>query len=137
MSELRRFGPGEDSPTWVDSLDRRCFGESWPHLEANEVLWTLKDAAAARWAIISGCGEAELLRIAVHPDVRRNGLGRQLLRACTEALRAERYTVLRLEVRESNIAARALYESEGWRFIGLRKAYYKDGEDASVYRKDW
>jgi ribosomal-protein-alanine N-acetyltransferase len=120
----------------VVALDQSCFGLSWPQLEANEMLWTLDEGAAARWAIIPGCGEAELLRIAVHPEARRSGQGREILRASTEALRAEGISVFHLEVRASNTPARTLYESEGWRCTGIRKAYYKDGEDAVVYRKD-
>ena len=33
-------------------------------------------------------------------------------------------------------AARALYESEGWVYLDQRKAYYRDGEDAAIYRRE-
>jgi len=44
--------------------------------------------------------------------------------------------VLHLEVRVSNTAARALYESEGWVYQGLRKGYYRNGESAALYSLD-
>jgi len=136
MKLVRRFGPGGAAPSWVDELDRTCFGETWSALEEREVLWVLEPHAAARWALISSSGEAELLRIAVDPNCWHTGLGRELLRACMQALGAEGYRTLHLEVRVSNVAARALYESEGWRCTGVRKGYYKDGEDAAVYAKE-
>ena len=43
--------------------------------------------------------------------------------------------VLHLEVRLSNGAARALYESEGWVYQGLRQGYYRDGESAALYTR--
>ena len=41
-----------------------------------------------------------------------------------------------LEVRESNIAARKLYEKAGFEPTGRRKSYYTDPlEDALLYRR--
>jgi ribosomal protein S18 acetylase RimI-like enzyme len=88
MRLVRRLGPGGMAPAWVDEVDRSCFGEAWPALEEREVLYVLEPHAAARWALIEASAEAELLRIAVHPEARRIGYGRELLRACTEALHA-------------------------------------------------
>ena len=68
--------------------------------------------------------EAELLTLAVDPDVRRQGIGR----ACLEAFEAEAArrgaAVLHLEVAETNVPAIALYLSAGWERSGQRKAYY-------------
>jgi len=41
-----------------------------------------------------------------------------------------RAALIALEVRRSNQAAIALYRSVGFRAVGLRRAYYADGEDA-------
>ncbi len=62
-------------------------------------------------------GEFELLNIAVAPSHRGRGHARALL----AEMPAGR---LFLEVRESNQAARALYESVGFRVTGKRKGYY-------------
>lgn len=74
-------------------------------------------------------GEAEVLRVAVHPAHRRQGLGRALLRALHAACAAEEVF---LEVRAGNTAAIALYEAEGYARVGRRPGYYADGEDAVV-----
>lgn len=62
-------------------------------------------------------GEFELLNIAVAPSHRGRGHARALLAEMPVGR-------LFLEVRESNQAARALYESVGFRVTGKRKGYY-------------
>ena len=65
---------------------------------------------------------------------RRKGLGQQLLDALLAAARETSSSVF-LEVRESNGAARSLYEKAGFQQTGLRKSYYKDpAENAILYR---
>ena len=55
-------------------------------------------------------------------------LGQVLAEARQRALR-----LVVLEVRPSNVEARALYESFGFRVVGRRRGYYYDtGEDALV-----
>lgn len=133
--ELTHFGPGSALPAWVEALEREAFGEAWGALEEREQMWALENLGYARWGLIPAAGEAELLRIAVRPEARGRGAGRRILRESTEALRALGIAELHLEVRISNTSARHLYESEGWRPAGLRKGYYRDGEDAALYGK--
>lgn len=135
MTERLHFGPGSALPAWVERLEREAFGEAWGALEDNEQMWALEGLAYARWRLIPVAGEAELLRIAVASGARGQGRGRNLLRACAEALRTLGISELHLEVRVSNAAARHLYEGEGWHLAGLRKGYYRDGEDAALYGK--
>jgi ribosomal-protein-alanine N-acetyltransferase len=97
-------------------------------------LWLIPEVAFARWAVIPAAGEAELLRIAVDPAHRGEGLGRRLLEACQGALAGEGVERLFLEVRVSNHAAIQLYRACGWKPCGLRTAYYPDGEDAALYQ---
>ena len=130
------LGPGSELPTWAAALDLESFGDAWGPLEEQELLWAREGEAFARWRAVPTIGEAELLRIAVAPAARRKGGARELLRASEAALRAAGVRVLRLEVRVSNAPARALYEAEGWRLEGLRRAYYRNGEDAALYSKE-
>lgn len=75
--------------------------------------------------------EAELLTLAVDPDLRRRGLGLDLLsRFETEAARLGAAQA-HLEVAATNTPALALYRGAGWTECGLRKAYYK-GPDARI-----
>lgn len=77
--------------------------------------------------------EAELFRIAVIPEARRNGLGKILLEKMLEDWNRLRISRAFLEVRSSNTAARALYEKYGFKPLGVRKKYYNNAEDAVVY----
>ena len=72
--------------------------------------------------------EREILNIAVHPDFRR-------LHIATELLQAERSRypgVHFLEVRESNTAARRLYEGLGFEAVGERPAYYDNPPETGI-----
>jgi ribosomal-protein-alanine N-acetyltransferase len=80
-------------------------------------------------------GEWELENIAVAGGFRRQGTGRKLLESLLRAARSNATQCVLLEVRESNFAARKLYESCGFRRYGTRKSYYvKPSEDAVLYR---
>ncbi len=80
--------------------------------------------------------EVQILNLAVHPRYRRHGVGRTLLQAvCNEARRAGARCVS-LEVRKSNIPARALYQRFLFRQVVVRPRYYADGEDALLLECD-
>lgn len=77
--------------------------------------------------------ELHVTNIAVRPDARRRGFGRTLLGRTLEDARGRGLRLVVLEVRPSNIEARSLYESFGFRVVGRRRGYYYDtGEDALV-----
>ncbi len=79
--------------------------------------------------------EWEIENIAVAGPVRRRGLGTRLLGEFLDLARGRGAEAVFLEVRESNFAARQLYEK--WAFVesGRRKHYYREPEeDAIVYR---
>jgi [ribosomal protein S18]-alanine N-acetyltransferase len=78
--------------------------------------------------------EWELENIVVAAEVRRNGLGKRLLEGLLRHVRETNGTRVFLEVRESNRAARALYEQAGFVWTGRRKSYYINPlEDAFLY----
>ncbi|WP_375261194.1 GNAT family N-acetyltransferase [Palleronia sp.] len=70
--------------------------------------------------------EAELLTVAVHPDARRQGVGRALLAAYHDAAKRCGAVTSFLEVAETNDGARALYAAEGYGEIGRRPGYYTE-----------
>lgn len=78
--------------------------------------------------------EAEVLTIAVRPEVRRRGHARALLRALMATAAARGARALFLEVSEPNDAARALYAALGAEQVGRRPRYYHDGSAALVLR---
>lgn len=80
--------------------------------------------------------EWELENIAVSQEFRRRGLGMQLLDALMAFVQETKGGAVLLEVRESNMAARQLYEKSGFRETGRRRNYYADPvEDAVLYGK--
>ncbi len=77
------------------------------------------------YAVMSlAAGEAQILNICIDPEKQGQGLGRRLLQhLIAEAGRREADTIF-LEVRTSNLAAFALYDSAGFNEIGQRRGYY-------------
>lgn len=81
--------------------------------------------------------EWELENIVVTPAARNQGLGKKLLERLLTAARETNSDSVFLEVRESNAAARSLYEKSGFEISGRRKSYYADPvEDAVLYRRN-
>ncbi|MBN3032478.1 MAG: ribosomal protein S18-alanine N-acetyltransferase [Candidatus Saganbacteria bacterium] len=74
--------------------------------------------------------EVHIINMAVHPDVRGQGVGKRLMQ---HVLNDEE--VFFLEVRASNETAKNIYQRYGFQVISTRKAYYPDGEDAYVMRR--
>jgi ribosomal-protein-alanine N-acetyltransferase len=72
--------------------------------------------------------EATLFNIAVDPAFQRRGLGRSLLEHLIDELEKRGVITLWLEVRASNVAAIALYESLGFNEATIRKNYYPTAE---------
>ena len=79
--------------------------------------------------------EWELENIVVDPGKRRRGFAKQLLEVLVATARSTNSESVFLEVRESNLAARSLYERAGFELTGHRKSYYANPqEDAVLYR---
>jgi ribosomal-protein-alanine N-acetyltransferase len=80
--------------------------------------------------------EAEVHTLGVDPAHQGSGIGRVLLRALLEVADAARAAVF-LDVRTDNEPAHALYASEGFAVVGLRRRYYApSGADAHTMRRD-
>lgn len=79
--------------------------------------------------------EAQITTIAVHPDFRGKKVGEKLLDFVIDYCTKNSVKNIILEVRISNTIAQNLYYKKGFKKIGVRKWYYKDGEDALVMVK--
>jgi ribosomal-protein-alanine N-acetyltransferase len=78
--------------------------------------------------------EGQICNVAVMPEFRRLGVGRALMEAQIKAARDRGLSFMTLEVRASNLAAQTLYETQGWRKVGVRKNFYeRPREDAFLY----
>jgi ribosomal-protein-alanine N-acetyltransferase len=132
----------EDVPA-VHEIERLSFMTPWPAYAFEQELKGNRLAryvvARAGEAIVGFAGlwlmvdEAHITTFSVHPDWRRQGIGRQLLLSLCDIatdISARRMT---LEVRVSNEAAQDLYRSFGFEVTGRRPRYYTDDhEDALV-----
>jgi [ribosomal protein S18]-alanine N-acetyltransferase len=109
--------------------------------ESGETHVAVGGAAARRLvgyvvALAAGA-EADIADLAVASDARRRGIGRMLLERIIAELGDEGVQSVYLEVRESNRAARALYEAGGFAAVGVRRRYYRQPvEDALILRRE-
>ncbi len=127
----------------VLAIERASFSLPWSRgaflyeIEQNQVArcWVLrqKRRVAGYLCLWEIADEVHITNIAVHPDCRRQGLARMLLKQILDDARRRALRVVVLEVRPSNTEARALYDAFGFRVVGRRRGYYYDtGEDALV-----
>lgn len=135
----------EDVPE-VGFLERLSFATPWSEESfVSELLYNqlafyfvleYKGRVIAYGGLWTVAGEGHITNIAVHPACREKRMGRLLVENMLEAgseKGCERFT---LEVRPSNTAALRLYESLGFKSVGVRPKYYQDtGEDALIMWK--
>jgi ribosomal-protein-alanine N-acetyltransferase len=82
-----------------------------------------------RWLVADEC---HILNVAVHPSMRRMGIGIELMTEAIVEAKAKNIHLITLEVRRSNLAARTLYRRLNFEERRLRRNYYGLGEDAIV-----
>lgn len=135
----------EDLPA-VAALEAAAYEHPWPEESFREELSTpcstsvvLRDgdrvvAHLVTWVVAD---ELTIMNVAVHPTHRRRGLAERLVLDALATARGAGVRVALLEVRASNVAARALYEKLGFRVTGVRRGYYaNNGEDALLMERD-
>ena len=133
----------------IAALERVCFSRPWSRnmlaeeLE-NQCAAFLTALNAATGKVVGYAGllvaadEGYITNVAVFPEQRRRGIAGQLLQVFLNFAEANRLAFLTLEVRPSNTAAIALYESFGFRQAGRRKNYYDlPKEDALILTKTY
>ena len=127
-------------------LERLCFSSPWS-VESLRML--CGNGAVGFAALERGSGrvlayggmitvldEGQITNIATHPDARRQGLGERITSALIKYGKENGVVFFSLEVRESNLAAIALYEKLGFSKAGIRKNFYKlPSENAVVMVK--
>lgn len=88
--------------------------------------------------ILGYCGflyvldEAEIPNVCVKASARQKGVGKQMMTVLIDEARKLGIAVLYLEVRESNMAARKLYEGLGFEENGIRKNFYEQPAENAV-----
>ncbi len=140
---VRRAGP--DDIKAIVSIEENSFtADAWPE----EALAAEMDSPGNRFFLATDSAGApadyviahkrpwqqlgEIFSIAVHSDFRNHGLGKTLLDAACDDLRARGARKIRLDVRADNAAAIHLYEKSGFAVTGTKEHYYGDKADALV-----
>jgi ribosomal-protein-alanine N-acetyltransferase len=116
----------------IRAIERRSYSYPWTRLIFNDCLragyccWVCE-----RQGVIEGygvtsvaAGESHLLNLCVRPESLQQGIGRKLLLHLISLARRHNAEMMFLEVRPTNLAARALYESMGFNELGSRREYY-------------
>jgi ribosomal-protein-alanine N-acetyltransferase len=91
-------------------------------LSANNALSVTCDAGFAVGQVIMD--EAELFLIMTKPEYRKQGLGHRILATFEQQVFQNAVRRIILEVADTNTAARALYSTNGYQQIAVRKNYY-------------
>jgi ribosomal-protein-alanine N-acetyltransferase len=118
---------------WSRGQYDRVFGEDAPR----RLALVIEDEAILQGFLVAHeiAQEWEIENIAIAGAARRRGLGTRLLGEFLKHVRSQGGTSVFLEVRESNHAARLLYEKWAFEESGRRSGYYaQPQEDAIVYR---
>jgi ribosomal-protein-alanine N-acetyltransferase len=129
----------------VFRLEKATFPQPWPFSafesflgERGFLVATARETQTVLGYVVSdttpnyGRDIGHIKDLAVHPDARRQGLGRTLLRRALSILRMAGAVLVKLEVRADNESAKALYRSEGFEPLRRIPRYYEDGDDAEV-----
>lgn len=129
----------------IATIEKSAFSDPWPEsafrdfLDKPHVHITVavddRDQVAGYCVLIMVADEAEIANIAVSPERRRSGIAARLLDHAITTAREAHVAAMYLEVRTSNLPAKALYLSRNFRLVGRRRAYYQHPmEDALVLR---
>ena len=120
------------SNPWSTEMVRKELTQDWSTVlvveEATPSGWQLR-AFAIFWLVAD---EVHILNMATDGAVRRRGFGRQVMEAVLATGKTQKCRLATLEVRRSNEAALALYNSLGFRAVGMRPSYYQDNKEDAV-----
>lgn len=128
----------------IMEIEKKCYGEH--HWSRDSFVSELNNTCARYLCVINRenkCvgymgvwrifDEAHVTNLAVHPDFWGKGLAHLLILSSLDLCYQDKIKYVTLEVRKSNERAKKLYESFGFKSLGIRKKYYQDnGEDALI-----
>jgi ribosomal-protein-alanine N-acetyltransferase len=138
---------GEDAPR-LAALEADCYTHPWTLKQFSEevsygspgavlVLRGLRPSGS--WGDVRGycvyrlvVDEMHILNVAVAPPLRRRGLARWMLHLAIARAARDGARKALLEVRGSNLGARALYRGLGFEAVGRRPAYYSEPREDAV-----
>jgi ribosomal-protein-alanine N-acetyltransferase len=140
---------GEKDLGALCELESRCFSNPWtpaqlrgemaePSRGGVLILRAPLEEREGRQTLVAYCAfrlvadEFHLHSLAVSPDFRGRRLGQRLLRVALGLGRRRGAATAHLEVRRSNAPAIALYASQGFEVVGVRRGYYRLPEEDAL-----
>lgn len=124
----------EEQLEQIEEIEKACFSMPWT---LEQLKSQMKDSQHEFIASLDDEGrvlgyvgmmyvldEGYISNVAVAPEARRQGIGRDLIKELMARAAALDLAFVTLEVRCSNAAAIALYEKQGFLPVGKRKNYY-------------
>ncbi len=129
------------------ALEEACFSAPWSRksfeaeLEGNQFSRVLMIAHPESTHDMRAIGyicvwivfeEIRFLNLAVHPDFRRQGMGKQLIQEALGQATAVGCCRGMLEVRATNMPAQALYKSFYFQAYATRKSYYTNPTEDAI-----
>lgn len=125
----------------VAELEHQTFSDAWSEKSVLETLdqpntICLIAEKAGRMAgyilVYKAADEAEIARIAVAEELKRQGVASSLMKELLLKCREQEIEKVLLDVRESNAAARAFYGKTGFREDGIRQHFYEDPQEDGI-----
>lgn len=114
----------------IYEIEKLCFTPPWSMAQLETELCSQdayfavynENGKVAGFSIIHMAGDqGELYQIGVHPDFRRQRIGKKLLESGFNWLYTKSAESVFLEVRKGNAPAIGLYEKAGFEVLGVRK----------------
>ena len=126
----------EDSAA-VAEMEQQIFSDSWSEksvLEKQSVCFAAEKAGHLLGYLLAyhAADEAEIARIAVQKEARRQGAAGKLMQALEHYCEEHKMEKLLLDVRESNEAARSFYTKNGFVEDGIRQGFYVNPSEDAV-----
>jgi len=130
----------EDSAA-VAEMEQQIFSDSWSEKSVLETVQQKQSVcfAAEKAGHLLGyllayhaADEAEIARIAVQKEARRQGAAGKLMQALERYCEEHKMEKLLLDVRESNEAARSFYTKNGFVEDGIRQGFYVNPSEDAV-----
>lgn len=125
----------------VAEMEHLVFSDAWSEKSVMETIQlpnTICIAAEKAGRLVGymlvyeAAGEAEIARIAVDKEMRRQGAGGHMMLELENICEERKIRKLLLDVRESNMEARSFYEDAGFTEDGIRQKFYTNPEEDAV-----
>ena len=113
----------------IRQIEEESGSHSWDYLRYECTVAEMGGSAAGYFLVRKVADdEFEILNVAVARQFRRHGIAEALIRTQLKAKKGSWF----LEVRQSNLAARSLYQKIGFQEEGRRPHYYSDPPESGI-----